>query len=194
MGIIKTMIRYTKSLIVSVLLVIITTFAAVSFHDRSAASEAPYSCQVLADIPSTVVNITDESGQHRTKTMIRWTSNEFKKAGYPPLTRCKEVTSKFNKIAREYPKYKFLTNDRQDSIPIIGVTDIEGGRSKEMLFTLKRDDPRGKTAIKQIIKLVGSDYAGGNALDQQSCSAYLDLTTLGQTKPISNVVCPSRKR
>jgi hypothetical protein len=193
MGIIKTMIRHTKSLIVSVLLVIITTFFVVSFHDLSVASESPYSCQVLAGIPSTVVNFIDESGQQSTKTMIKWTSNHFEKAGYPPLTRCKQVTARFNNIAHQYPKYKFLANDRQDGIPIIGVTDIEGGRSKEMLFTLKPDDPRGKKAIKQIIELVGSNYSGGDSLSQRSCSVYLDLTTLGKKHPISNVVCQPKR-
>ena len=68
--------------------------------------------------------------------MIHWVSHYFEDSGYDPLTRCRDVSGRFQRYY-EAGILNYITTGIVNRLPVICVSDSMGGPCQGVLLTLK---------------------------------------------------------
>ncbi len=90
---------------------------------HSEVRQTEYLCDEKSSPPLTVANIYSRNVRYR---LIRWVNEEFMLKGYTPLERCKQVSSKIQKLASEN-KLKFISSGKKNGYYIICSASEVGG-------------------------------------------------------------------
>jgi Circadian oscillating protein COP23 len=176
---------YKKKWVIVILLIAI--LLPLIFQDIVDAKLATFSCDSSGEVPKTVVERVINGGV-RKEDFIVWTSSFGSSAGYTPLKRCQEVSPRFNQIGT-YGAY--ITHGRKNNLPIICVTNKEGGGCNAMLFTLNnsKSDTDPKTVIKDLFGVNNSNYSS-NTPRREYCPAYISVDKyLGKEIQFYSEVC-----
>ncbi|MDY6806430.1 MAG: COP23 domain-containing protein [Cyanobacteriota bacterium] len=118
------------------------------------------------DVPTTFVQT-----RQGTYPVIRWVSDYFTPHGYDQMTRCRQVSDKFQTYFND-GNLNYVTTGVVNHQPVVCVSDTNGGTCQGVLFTLKP----GQNASRVIQQLfdIRSGAASGPLLESGS-RVYLDL-------------------
>jgi hypothetical protein len=118
-------------------------------------------------IPTTFVETAKD-----TQPVIRWKSEIFTGSGYDPQTRCEQVSVKFQQ-ASDNGGFRYLISKKQDKLPVICISDEEGGACNLMLFTVTPPD-----TVKSVLSKLQANAS--RPLDQSGGEYYLPMKELGK--------------
>lgn len=138
----------------------------------SYAQPVQFSCVMGSDgLPTTIArNVT--SG--RTLPVVRWYSEYFSGSGYDPMTRCQQVSSRFQ-TARNSGRLNYVTAGIVNGLPVVCATN-PGGRCDggNVLFTLKP----GQNAANTLQQLFDVRDLGAGPLYESEGRPYIDVNKL----------------
>jgi len=118
------------------------------------------------DIPTTFVKTPQG-----TYPVIRWVSNYFLSAGYSPMTRCRQVSNKFQ-LFYDDGRLDYITTGIVNRQPVVCVSSQKGGACQGVLFTLKPYQNASETIQKLFDIRVG---ATTGPLYESSSRFYLNF-------------------
>lgn len=90
-----------------------------------------------------------------TYPVIRWVSNYFLSAGYSPMTRCRQVSDKFQ-FFYDDGRLDYITTGMINRQPVVCVSGQNGGPCQGVLFTLKPEQSASQTIQKLFDIRVGA--------------------------------------
>ena len=90
-----------------------------------------------------------------TYPVIRWVSNYFLSAGYSPMTRCRQVSDKFQ-LFYDDGRLDYITTGIVNRQPVVCVSSQNGGPCQGVLFTLKPKQSASQTIQKLFDIRVGA--------------------------------------
>lgn len=90
-----------------------------------------------------------------TYPVIRWVSDYFLSAGYTPMTRCRQVSDKFQ-FFYDDGRLDYITTGIVNRQPVVCVSGQNGGPCQGVLFTLKPDQSASQTIQKLFDIRVGA--------------------------------------
>jgi hypothetical protein len=122
--------------------------------------------------PTTVFQAPDSA-----VPVIRWVSHYFAGSGYDPLTRCNDVSGRFQRFY-ESGLLNFITTGIVNRQPVVCVTDTNGGPCLGVLFTLKP----GQDASRTIQQLFDISYGAAGPLYESGTRVYLDVNQYLQSQ------------
>lgn len=115
--------------------------------------------------PTTYVNSGGQS-----LPLISWVSHYFSGSGYDPVTRCEQVTERFNRFYQD-GRLNFITTGFVNRQPVVCVSSYIGGPCTDVLFTLKPGEDAAQ-AVQQLFDVrVGAD----GPLYESGSRVYFDL-------------------
>lgn len=129
------------------------------------ANTLTFSCSTESGVPTTFVTT-----QGRTYPIIRWASNYFSPHGYEPLTRCRQVSAKFQQFSNN-GTLNYVTAGTVNHQPVICVSNTKNGACAGVLFTLKPEEDASRT-IQQLFD-IRSGAAG--PLEESNSRIYFDM-------------------
>ena len=106
-----------------------------------------------------------------TYPVIRWVSDYFLSAGYTPMTRCRQVSNKFQ-LFYDDGSLDYITTGIVNRQPVVCVSGQKGGPCQGVLFTLKPDQSASQTIQKLFDIRVG---AATGPLYESSSRFYLNF-------------------
>ena len=112
-----------------------------------------------------------------TYPVIRWVSNYFSSAGYSPMTRCRQVSDKFQLFYND-GRLDYITTGIVNRQPVVCVSGKKGGPCQGVLFTLKPQQPASETIQKLFDIRVG---ASTGPLYESSSRFYLNFNDYLET-------------
>ena len=116
-------------------------------------------------VPTTFVET-----QKGTSPVIRWVSSYFSDHGYEPLTRCRQVSSKFQQFFNN-GSLNYITTGTVNRQPVICVSNTKGGPCTGVLFTLKQGEDANR--VMQNLFDIRSGAAG--PLEESGSRLYFDM-------------------
>lgn len=122
-------------------------------------------CSTENGVPTTFVTT-----QGRTYPVIRWVSTYFSPHGYEPLTRCRQVSSKFQQFYNN-GTLNYVTTGTVNRQPVICVSNSRDGACTGVLFTLKPQEDANRI-IQQLFD-IRSGAAG--PLEESGSRIYFDM-------------------
>ncbi|HLO48481.1 MAG TPA: COP23 domain-containing protein [Kamptonema sp.] len=102
--------------------------------------------------------------------VIRWVSNYFSDHGYEPLTRCRQVSSKFQQFFNN-GTLNYITTGTVNRERVICVSNTKGGPCTGVLFTLKPEED----ANRVIQNLFDIRSGAGGPLEESGSRLYFDI-------------------
>lgn len=105
-----------------------------------------------------------------TYPVIRWVSTYFSGHGYEPLTRCRQVSAKFQQFFND-GSLNYITTGTVNRSPVICVSNTMGGACTGVLFTLKQEEDANRV-IQQLFDL-RSGATG--PLEESGSRLYFDM-------------------
>lgn len=132
------------------------------------AAGATFSCEMAGSVPATVA-----STPAGPKTVIRWVSGYFSESGYTPLTRCKEVSERFQTYMNQ-GLLNYITTGYMNNQPVVCVTSSNGGGCQGLLFTLKS----GENASRVLQQLFEVKAGAAGPLNESSERLYIDVNQM----------------
>lgn len=102
--------------------------------------------------------------------LIHWVSEYFSGSGYDPLTRCEQVTERFNRFYED-GRLNFITTGFVNRQPVVCVSGYIGGPCTDVLFTLKP----GEDAAQAIQQLFDVRVGQSGPLYESGSRVYFDL-------------------
>ncbi|MEM7065539.1 MAG: COP23 domain-containing protein [Cyanobacteria bacterium P01_B01_bin.77] len=124
--------------------------------------ESPYS-----DVAPTTVFYSPEGAL----PVIHWVSDYFAGSGYDPLTRCRQVSDRFERYY-EAGVLNYITTGIVNRLPVICVSDEMGGSCQGVLLTLKP----GQNASFVVQRLFDLSYGRQvGALYESGSRIYIDV-------------------
>jgi hypothetical protein len=140
-----------------------------------------FSCDTSGHLPKTVA-INTATGQGL--TVIKWYSEYFSGSGYDSLTRCNEVSARFQR-AYGTGELNYITAGIVNGYSVICATTPGGGcNGRNVLFTLKR----GANAAATLQRLFDVRESAGPALYEASGRTYINLQQ--KLAPINGEAAP----
>lgn len=127
-----------------------------------------FSCDSSGSLPKTVAknNVTGQS-----LIVVKWYSEYFTGSGYNPLTRCREVSARFQR-AYGTGELNYITAGIVNNYSVICATTAGGScNGSNVLFTLKR----GTNAAVTLQRLFDVRESAGPALYESSGRTYINL-------------------
>ncbi|ACB50427.1 hypothetical protein cce_1077 [Crocosphaera subtropica ATCC 51142] len=123
-------------------------------------------CQNWQGVPATLAKTPDQESV----PVLVWQSDYFSDSGYDPSTRCQLVSGRFQYFYNS-GQLKYLTTGRMNRMPVVCVTQKQGGSCEGLLFTLKPgSDPT--QALKQLMAV--RVHASG-PLNETSGRVYINF-------------------
>jgi Circadian oscillating protein COP23 len=117
------------------------------------------------DTPTTYVRSGGQS-----LPLIHWVSHYFSGSGYDPLTRCEQVSERFNRFYQD-GRLNFITTGFVNRQPVVCVSGHIGGPCTDVLFTLKP----GEDASQAIQQLFDVRIGESGPLYESGSRLYIDL-------------------
>jgi hypothetical protein len=93
-----------------------------------------FACNSDGDVPTTVMQLESSEEQ----VIIRWSSKYFEEAGYDPETRCRQVTARLDKYAKENTLL-YAINGEINQQPVLCLTSESATECGEGLSEQKQD-------------------------------------------------------
>jgi Circadian oscillating protein COP23 len=148
----------------------------------SQAQVPTFFCQTASSdgIPTTYANTNRGS-----VAVVKWHSHYFSGSGYTPMTRCQEVTSRFNTY-RSSGQLAYITAGWQNGQPVLCAGTTCTGNN--LLFTLRPDqDPN------QVIYEIMANRANASGPTYQSSdgAATIDVEEYLRTAPVDSSISAS---
>ncbi|MGK7922886.1 MAG: COP23 domain-containing protein [Trichodesmium sp.] len=112
-----------------------------------------------------------------TYSVIRWVSNYFSSAGYSPMTRCRQVSDKFQ-LFYDDGRLDYITTGIVNRQPVVCVSGQKGGPCQGVLFTLKPQQNASET-IQKLFDIRVSASTG--PLYENSSRFYLNFNDYLET-------------
>lgn len=123
-------------------------------------------CDTSGSVPSTVY----QNAEGVKEVWIKWVSDAL--ANYDPLTRCQQVSDRFEKYRRSQ-QLQYITVGRINGQNVVCTASKINGACEGLLFTLKP----GQDPLTTLYKLL--DWQRDKASDpslSESASAYIDVS------------------
>lgn len=108
--------------------------------------------------------------------VISWVSTHFSGHGYEPLTRCRQVSSKFQQFFNN-GSLNYITPGTVNRQPVICVSNSKGGACTGVLFTLKP----GENANRVIQNLFDIRSGAAGPLEESGSRLYFDMNNYLKT-------------
>ena len=159
-----------KSLIFTSLIVLcsscLTPKTALS---QPAPGQRGFFCDTSTGTPTTLY----QNSQGSREPWIKWESDTFSGAGYDPLRRCTEVSSRLETY-RQNKQLKYITGGIMNSQPVICTASQVNGRCEGLIFTLKP----GQDVIATLNKLLAwrEGQAGTPSLSESQEIPFIDVS------------------
>lgn len=102
--------------------------------------------------------------------LISWVSHYFSGSGYDPLTRCEQVSQRFNRFYED-GRLNFITTGFVNRQPVVCVSGHIGGPCTDVLFTLKP----GEDAAQAVQQLFDVRVGQAGPLYESGSRVYFDL-------------------
>jgi hypothetical protein len=151
------------------------------------AQSIQFRCVMYDGLPTTIATNTQTGNSI---AVVRWYSEYFSASGYDPMTRCREVSGRFQS-ARDSGRLNYITAGVVNGLPVVCATTAGGScNSSNMLFTLKP----GQNAADRLQRLFDVRDLGAGPLYESGGRPYIDVTKL--LAPLENsagseIVIPS---
>jgi hypothetical protein len=119
---------------------------------------------------------------------IRWSSEHFTASGYDPITRCLEVSERFQKLW-DKNLLKYITYDRLNNYNVICVSleDKAPCIQNGLLFTLRPED-NPNAAVKQIANIRNNEstvtFSNSNKTEQLENKLYINVSEVIKNNPV----------
>ena len=146
---------------------------------QSTPGQKGFFCDTSTGTPTTLY----QNSQGIREPWIKWESDTFSGAGYDPLRRCTEVSSRLETY-RQNKQLKYITGGTMNSQPVICTASQVNGRCEGLIFTLKP----GQDVIATLNKLLAwrEGQAGVPSLSESGAIPYIDVS--GRLENDSNSV------
>ncbi|MDJ1181603.1 COP23 domain-containing protein [Roseofilum casamattae] len=137
----------------------------------SYAQTVRFSCVMSAGLPTTIATNTINGNSI---AVVRWYSEYFAASGYDPVTRCQQVSGRFQS-ARDSGRLDYITAGIVNGLPVVCATTA-GGRcnGSNVLFTLKP----GQNAADRLQRLFDVRDLGAGPLYESGGRPYIDVAKL----------------
>lgn len=132
------------------------------------AADTTFACHQVGGVPATVAHTPN--GQ---RTVIRWVSGYFSGSGYTPMTRCREVSERFQTYMNQ-GVLNYITTGYMNNMPVVCVTGSEGGGCQGLLFTLKS----GENASRVLQQLFEVRSGVGGPLNESGERVYIKVSEI----------------
>jgi hypothetical protein len=138
--------------------------------------------------------VVDKNTNGQERELIRWVSDDFTLAGYPPARRCSEVTARIERIVGV--SHAYITHGVLNNQSVICATDKGSScTSRNLLYTLKKGQ-NGEETVKDLIRLNRVNYKGESLRETSSnlsCRTYVSINDLIKgVEQKAEVVCRSK--
>jgi len=135
-----------------------------------AAGTIQFSCDTASSqLPTTRATNTATGAS---LSVIRWYSEYFTGSGYDPITRCQQVSARFQQ-AHNNGSLDYITAGMVNGMPVICAATPGGScNTSNLLFTLKR----GVNAAQTLQRLFDVRDGAGPALYESKGRTYVNLT------------------
>ncbi|MCF2146299.1 COP23 domain-containing protein [Desmonostoc muscorum LEGE 12446] len=134
-----------------------------------AAGTIQFSCDTSSQLPATRATNTATGAS---LSVIRWYSEYFTGSGYDPMTRCQQVSARFQQ-AHNTGSLDYITAGIVNGMPVICAASPGGScNASNLLFTLKR----GVNAAETLQRLFDVRDGAGPALYESKGRTYVNLT------------------
>jgi hypothetical protein len=137
----------------------------------SYASDIRFSCETNGGLPTTVARnvVTGAS-----LPVVKWYSEYFSASGYDPVTRCQQVSGRFQ-TARNSGALNYITAGIVNGLPVVCATSAGGSCNQgNVLFTLKP----GTDAASTLQRIFDVRDLGAGPLFEADGSTYIDVNKL----------------
>lgn len=128
-----------------------------------------FSCDTSSGSPTTIY----QNSQGGREPWIHWNSDAFADSGYDPLTRCQQVSSRFETY-RQNRQLKYITVGIMNEQNVICTASNVNGRCEGLLFTLKPEQDPIATLYKLLAWREGQ--AGVPSLSESGAAPYIDVS------------------
>ncbi|MDL5045181.1 COP23 domain-containing protein [Oscillatoria amoena NRMC-F 0135] len=137
----------------------------------SYAQSIQFSCVMDRGLPTTVARNTATGNS---LPVVRWYSEYFSGSGYDPVTRCQQVSGRFQS-ARNSGRLNYITAGVVNGLPVVCATNA-GGRcdGSNVLFTLKP----GQNAADSLQRLFDVRDLGAGPLYESGGRQYIDVAKM----------------
>lgn len=108
------------------------------------AASTTYVCGTEGGVPVTIAQTAEGD-----KQLILWQSTYFSQDGWPPETRCNEVTQRFQDY-KDRGIFSNLTTGTMNGMPVVCLSENAGGNCSNLLITLEPSD-NPQTLLNQVI-------------------------------------------
>ncbi|MEH2054311.1 COP23 domain-containing protein [Nostoc sp.] len=162
------MLRQSLAILSGVAL--LSGFGAVFNTPSYAAGTIQFSCDTSSSaLPATkATNIATGASL----SVVRWYSEYFTGSGYDPVTRCQQVSARFQQ-AHNNGSLDYITAGVVNGMPVICAASPGGScNTSNLLFTLKR----GVNAAETLQRLFDVRDGAGPALYESKGRTYVNLT------------------
>ncbi|AVH66670.1 hypothetical protein CDG77_07040 [Nostoc sp. 'Peltigera membranacea cyanobiont' 213] len=134
-----------------------------------AAGTIQFSCDTSNSLPATkATNVATGASL----SVVRWYSEYFTGSGYDPVTRCQQVSARFQQ-AHNNGSLDYITAGVVNGMPVVCAATPGGScNTSNLLFTLKR----GVNAAETLQRLFDVRDGAGPALYESKGRTYINLT------------------
>lgn len=138
----------------------------------SYAGDIRFSCEMNGGLPTTVARnvVTGAS-----LPVVKWYSEYFVSSGYDPMTRCQQVSARFQN-ARNSGALNYITAGIVNGLPVVCATNAGSScNSSNLLFTLKPGSDAAST-LQRLFDV--RDLGAGPLFESSDGSTYIDVNKL----------------
>ncbi|MCC5601354.1 COP23 domain-containing protein [Nostoc favosum] len=155
-------------------------------NNPSAAQTVNFLCAKtkLENIPATIARTPTRGNVE----FIRWESKHFIASGYDPVTRCLQVSERFQKLW-DKNLLKYITYDRINNYNVICVS-LEANTpciQDGLLLTLRPED-NPKAALKQILNIRNNEstisFHNSDTTEQSENKLYINVSEILDKNPV----------
>lgn len=137
----------------------------------SQAQSIQFSCEMNDGLPTTVARNVSTGAS---LPVVHWYSRYFNQSGYDPMTRCQQVSSRFQS-ARNSGRLDYITAGIVNGLPVVCATNAGGScNNSNVLFTLKP----GTNAASTLQRLFDVRDLGAGPLYESDGRPYINVDTL----------------
>jgi hypothetical protein len=138
------------------------------FSTPSYAANVQFYCNTSGSLPTTIAR---NSVTGASREVIRWYSEYFSGSGYDPMSRCQEVSGRFQRAYND-GSLNYVTAGIVNGMPVVCAASPGGSCNPgNLLFTLKR----GVNAAATLQRLFDVRDLGGAALYESEGATYINV-------------------